>query len=250
MKNRLFIAALLIFALGVVAYFDSFWLNFAVFALLLGIGISEANALFGLKNANFLIIIALLFFSFCVFLNPLYALLIMLISVSGALAFVKSPSPKLILPLLYPAAPIFVLFALLVNCGMMTLVWLVVCVACSDSAAFFAGKYIKAKKPELLHPLSEASPNKSREGALAGLVAGTFFGLIFGLVVVDESFFLALGASFVTSVFGILGDLFESYLKRLSGVKDSGALLGEHGGVLDRFDAIFFGAIAMLVVLA
>ena len=51
-------------------------------------------------------------------------------------------------------------------------------------------------------------------------------------------------------VFGVFGDLFESYLKRLSDVKDSGKILGEHGGVLDRFDAIFFGAIAMLVVLA
>lgn len=249
MKNRLIIAGLLILALAIVAYFDNFWLNFAVFALLLSLSISEANNLFGLKEANFLIIIALIFFSFCVFLNPLYALLIMLISVSGALAFIKAQNPKLILPLIYPAAPIFALFALLQNCGMMTLVWLVVCVACSDTAAFFAGKYIKAKKPELLHPLSEASPNKSREGALAGLVAGTFFGLVFGLSIVDESFFLALGASFVASAFGILGDLFESYLKRLSGVKDSGALLGEHGGVLDRFDAIFFGAIAMLVVL-
>ena len=85
---------------------------------------------------------------------------------------------------------------------------------------------------------------------MAGVILGSFVGALYASIFVDVSFFVALGASVLACVFGVFGDLFESYLKRLSDVKDSGKILGEHGGVLDRFDAIFFGAIAMLVVLA
>ena len=52
------------------------------------------------------------------------------------------------------------------------------------------------------------------------------------------------------SVFGVFGDLFESYLKRLANVKDSGEILPGHGGILDRIDGYLFGAIAMLLVYA
>lgn len=250
MKNRLIIAGILIFALAVVAYLDFFWLNFACIALLLGVGVYESLGLYRLNDAKFLIIVALVFFSFTIFIPALHALLAMIALFAGALAFIKSNKPALILPLIYPAAPIFVLFALLNECGMACLIWLVVCVACSDSAAFFVGRSLKANRPELLHPLSTASPNKSREGAIAGVIAGSLFGMFYAGIFVDVEFALALGASVLVSIFGIFGDLFESYLKRLADVKDSGTLLGDHGGVLDRFDAILFGAIAMLVVLA
>jgi phosphatidate cytidylyltransferase len=50
-------------------------------------------------------------------------------------------------------------------------------------------------------------------------------------------------------IFGIFGDLFESYLKRLAGVKDSGVILGEQGGLLDRMDGYLFGVLAMYMVL-
>ena len=133
---------------------------------------------------------------------------------------------------------------------MLCLVWLVITVATSDTAAFACGKILRLKKPDILRSLSPASPNKSIQGALAGVILGSFAGALYASIFVDVSFFVALGASVLACVFGVFGDLFESYLKRLSDVKDSGKILGEHGGVLDRFDAIFFGAIAMLVVLA
>lgn len=250
MKNRLIVGFSLIGAFLFFAWWDNFWANFLIFVLLLVLGLKESLNLFKLENSNFLIITALIFFSFCIFLNPLHALIAMIAAFAGALAFIKSPNVKLILPLLYPAAPIFVLFALLVNCGMTSVIWLVVCVACSDTAAFFTGKYFAKNLPQSIKPLSASSPNKSLQGAIAGLVAGSILGALFASVFVDEVFLIALATSFFVSVFGILGDLFESYLKRLADIKDSGSILGDHGGILDRFDAIFFGAIAMLAVLS
>ena len=99
--NRIIVAALLIIAFSVLVVLDSFWLNFAVFALLLCVAMYESLPLYGL-NQKFLIIIALVFFSFSIFLNPLFAMLTMLCLVAGGVAFVKSPEPKLILPFLYP----------------------------------------------------------------------------------------------------------------------------------------------------
>ena len=55
--------------------------------------------------------------------------------------------------------------------------------------------------------------------------------------------------TFSVVVFGIFGDLFESYLKRLAGVKDSGVILGEQGGLLDRMDGSLFGVLEMYMVL-
>lgn len=247
--NRIIVAILLIIAFSVLVVLDSFWLNFGVFALLLCVAMYESLALYALKE-KYLIIIALVFFSFSIFLNPLFAMLAMLCLVAGGVAFIKSPEPKLILPFIYPAAPVFALFALLNECGMLCLVWLVIAVAISDTAAYACGKVLSAKRPDILRPLSPASPNKTIQGALAGVILGSFAGALYASIFVDVSFGIALGASVLACVFGVFGDLFESYLKRLSDVKDSGKLLGEHGGVLDRFDAIFFGAIAMLVVLA
>jgi phosphatidate cytidylyltransferase len=118
----------------------------------------------------------------------------------------------------------------------------------ADTLALFAGKLLGRHK---LAPVM--SPGKTWEGFVAGAlgaVAVSFFALY-----EDREDFLsiwqALVLGLVVAVAGVLGDLFESAVKRDMNVKDSGRLLGGHGGVLDRVDALLFAApAAFYLVLA
>ncbi|MGA9119040.1 MAG: phosphatidate cytidylyltransferase [Bacteroidota bacterium] len=105
-----------------------------------------------------------------------------------------------------------------------------------DSAAYFAGKAWGKHK---LFP--RVSPNKSWEGAVAGFCAAV---LVFlgarSLVLPYLTLENALICGIIVGVFGQLGDLAESLLKRDAGVKDSSNLIPGHGGVLDRFDSLLF----------
>jgi len=113
-----------------------------------------------------------------------------------------------------------------------------------DTFAFFVGRAIGR------HRLAPAiSPGKSWEGFVAGTIAGvavTFFALYEQDVVTTwESLVLGL----VIALASTLGDLFESAVKRDLGVKDSGSLLGGHGGVLDRVDSLLWAGPAAYVAL-
>ena len=123
--------------------------------------------------------------------------------------------------------------------GRLLVLYPLVVIWCSDSAAYFAGKRFGRTS---MAP--RVSPGKTVEGGVAGLVAAVVAGALAGFVMRDLATFpvapivgalvgLALGVG------GQLGDLAESLLKREAGVKDSGTLLPGHGGVLDRFDALF-----------
>ena len=113
---------------------------------------------------------------------------------------------------------------------------LAVVVIASDSAQYFVGRAMGRHK---LAPL--VSPAKTVEGAIGGFLAGAAAGLLLGPRWVPH-LSLAGGAvlgAFVAA-FGMVGDLFESLLKRGAGVKDSSALIPGHGGVLDRIDSWLF----------
>jgi phosphatidate cytidylyltransferase len=118
----------------------------------------------------------------------------------------------------------------------------------ADTAAFFVGRTIGRRK---MAPA--ISPAKTWEGFLAGLLAA--MGTAFLVLYQDRDEFLTipemllLGA--VVALAGVFGDLFESAIKRDLGVKDSGRLLGGHGGILDRVDALLWaGPAAYFVILA
>lgn len=115
----------------------------------------------------------------------------------------------------------------------------------NDSAAFFAGRTFGKHK---LAP--RISPNKSIEGLIAGLIAGTAAVWFMGTYMTDKWMTseqaLILGVTVALAV--PVGDLFESMLKRAAGVKDSGTLLGDHGGVLDRIDALLLAGPMVYVV--
>jgi phosphatidate cytidylyltransferase len=87
------------------------------------------------------------------------------------------------------------------------------------------------------------SPKKTVEGAGVGLIVGSLIGYWYlsGLNHSSPSWVIAL-TCLSASLFSQVGDLFESTIKRYSGVKDSGKLLPGHGGVLDRIDGLLFAA--------
>ncbi len=112
----------------------------------------------------------------------------------------------------------------------------VFCVWASDSFAFFAGRAFGRRK---LAP--DLSPGKTWEGAACGLTSALLFGTAFGQLFLHNPMLGAeIGA--VAGVFGPIGDLFESALKREAGVKDFGGIMPGHGGILDRFDSLLIVA--------
>jgi phosphatidate cytidylyltransferase len=122
----------------------------------------------------------------------------------------------------------------------------------SDTVAYIFGRLWGRHK---LYPA--VSPGKTWEGSLGGLVGGVLATVVAGSLTLVPNLPLhhAVVLGVVGSLVGQVGDLFESMLKRGYGVKDSSALLGAHGGMLDRVDALLFvGPVvyyyAKLVVLA
>lgn len=113
-------------------------------------------------------------------------------------------------------------------CGLMT-VW------AADSGAYFAGRHLGKRK---LSPV--ISPNKTVEGLFGGIAAGILIALAMAALAGASGWQFAQVAALalVTVMFSVIGDLFESLLKRHVGAKDSGDLIPGHGGVLDRIDAV------------
>lgn len=111
----------------------------------------------------------------------------------------------------------------------------------SDSAAYFVG--IKFGRKFINKGLSEISPKKSYEGFIGSLIF-TILGLFLIKLVWFKEMNLAtvhmIIIPLIISFVGTVGDLAESMFKREFGVKDSGEALGEHGGILDRFDSMIF----------
>jgi phosphatidate cytidylyltransferase len=121
------------------------------------------------------------------------------------------------------------------NCWLLILTGIT---AGSDSGAYYCGRAFGKHK---LSPL--ISPKKTIEGAVGGLVVGMVTSVVLAFFLFEAvpwSFLLPV--AIFLGIVGISGDLTESVLKRATGIKDSGNLLGGHGGILDRADSILFAA--------
>lgn len=111
----------------------------------------------------------------------------------------------------------------------------------SDTGAYYAGTYYGK------HKLCPAvSPGKTWEGFFGGLGLVVFIGFVFRyLFFTDIPVANFISLCIFTGLIAPVGDLFESMLKRVAGVKDSGKILPGHGGILDRIDALIFAAPAL-----
>jgi phosphatidate cytidylyltransferase len=115
---------------------------------------------------------------------------------------------------------------------------LIATVAVSDTAQFYTGRTLGRT------PLAPArSPKKTREGAVGGFVVAPIFLAAAGSYWMPAyPWWWHASAGLFIVVAGIIGDLFESMLKRAADMKDSGTMIPGHGGVLDRIDALLFAA--------
>ena len=149
-----------------------------------------------------------------------------------------NPSLKII-GLILVAAAITAIFSLWQN-SPWWLMYLFLLVWGADSGAYFVGRKLGKKK---LAP--SVSPNKSVEGLYGGVVTAMLIVIAveciyLKLTLLEHVLFLAL--SVITVFSSVLGDLFESMIKRRAGIKDSGRILPGHGGVLDRIDSLLAAA--------
>jgi phosphatidate cytidylyltransferase len=122
------------------------------------------------------------------------------------------------------------------NISHLVMFYMIMLVCFGDTGAYFTG--VKWGKHKMAPNLS---PKKSYEGLLGGLIVGSIAGMSMVLLMPEQSgmrLLLWLGLGIFLLLVAALGDLFESLLKRLTNIKDSGSLLPGHGGVLDRVDSL------------
>ena len=136
----------------------------------------------------------------------------------------------------YIGMPLGMLVAVHDSGGRTASLLLIAAVVISDSAQFYTGRLFGRR------PLAPTiSPKKTMEGAVGGVVLATAFVVLAGPLVIPSANRVPLALlGIVMVLLGIGGDLFESRLKRIAGMKDSSAAIPGHGGILDRIDALLF----------
>lgn len=218
-------------------------LNYRTFDVVTGVSI---GVLFNLLMISLLIFKSSLYaFGGTFIALPVLVLLFFIFQLFKKEYYNLQPVAFSVLGLLYIALPLNLLIFIGINSnlfggslslnhdivfGVLVLIWT------NDTMAYITGSLLGKKKL-----LESISPNKTITGTLGGIV----FCVIVS-VIISKYFshrysltdWMAIGA--IVAIFGTLGDLVESLLKRTAGVKDSGKIMPGHGGLLDRFDSFIF----------
>lgn len=254
LKQRLITGVLLAaFVFAAILWFPEAWFQ-AFIALCIAIGAWEWSALAGLRNAAARGVYTALFLVAMFALLHVAPELRSLLLAAGALWWLIA----LLLICLYPAGTeAWHRTALLLPLGLIVLLpgWLALValrgldahvfyivlliglIVAADSGAYFSGRAFGKRKLAV-----HVSPNKTWEGFAGGQLAACVVLwltlLARGVELSGAQWLLATLATLVLASASVVGDLFESMLKRVAGVKDSGTLLPGHGGVLDRLDSL------------
>lgn len=183
----------------------------------------------------------LLLFAVIIILEPIIAFVLCALPIFLMTQIVLSKKKiipsivTIIISNLYIGIPISLMFALkflnpILPLAVLFMIWI------NDTMAYLTGSLIGKT------PLSPISPKKTIEGTSGGVIFTMLFAILFGIYYPDKFFpiwaWMVLGL--IVGIFGNIGDLFESYLKRKAGIKDSGNILPGHGGMLDRLDSLLF----------
>lgn len=123
--------------------------------------------------------------------------------------------------------------------GLYAMFFIFAVVWATDILAYFVGRALGGPK---LAP--SISPGKTWSGAIGGAVSAVAAGVLLAHFLFPGTEILAAGLAFVLSACSQSGDLFESFIKRKFGVKDSSRLIPGHGGVMDRVDGLIFACFA------
>jgi phosphatidate cytidylyltransferase len=114
-----------------------------------------------------------------------------------------------------------------------------------NTAIFDTFAYVIGSKVGKRFIVKKISPKKTLEGLIGGLFATVVFGMLIKLMLFNG----LLNIFIIGGIFAFFGDLFISYFKRKSGVKDTGNILPGHGGVLDRIDSHLFATPVLIYIL-
>lgn len=114
----------------------------------------------------------------------------------------------------------------------------------NDTAAYFIGSLIGKHKL-----IEHISPKKSVEGFVAGIFFTVVAAIVFKRFYPEFTTLFWIGYGIIAALFGTLGDLFESLIKRTCKVKDAGNLIPGHGGILDRIDSLLVAVPAVYLYL-
>lgn len=256
LKTRIITTFFLLLILLPILFFNNFYVFFITMLLFLGAGILECLYLFQITKKVLLILYCIImclfiilinymlktpyFFTLCLIFSILYFILTLifklpqintfsnyLLSIIYIFELFRCFSASLIL---FQHSPLYLL-------SVMIIVWI------ADIGAYFIGKNFGRHKL-----IQSISPNKSWEGVIGGLLAVLTITTITAIYFKKNTFLMHLYSklNFVGFIFiitllvivSIIGDLFESQLKRRAGTKDSSSLLPGHGGILDRIDSM------------
>ena len=127
--------------------------------------------------------------------------------------------------------------------GLLAILFLFAVVWATDIAAYFVGRSLGGPK---LAP--SISPGKTQSGAIGGMIGGVAAGMALAASAGLGNLPLLAVVAFLLSIVSQIGDLFESWVKRRHGVKDSGSLIPGHGGVMDRVDGLVAAAFALYAI--